>query len=69
MSAFGTKQTWACALHMSAFDPKRTSRGRGTGVVFVTFEPVTRERSLHTRCFLQSLQLKAGFIEAFAKTG
>jgi hypothetical protein len=54
---------------MSAFDPKRTSRGRGTGVVFVTFEPVTRERSLHTRCFLQSLQLKAGFIEAFAKTG
>ena len=25
MSAFGTKRTWACALHMSAFDPKRTS--------------------------------------------
>ncbi|MGA9816449.1 MAG: hypothetical protein WBQ54_05775 [Pseudolabrys sp.] len=48
---------------------KGSIRGRGTGVVFVTFEPVTRERSLHTRCFLQSLQLKAGFIEAFAKTG
>ena len=25
MSAIGTKQTSACALHMSAFDPKRTS--------------------------------------------
>ena len=25
MSAIGTKQTLACALHMSAFDPKRTS--------------------------------------------
>ena len=24
MSAIGTKQTSACALHMSAFDPKRT---------------------------------------------
>ena len=24
MSAIGTKQTWASALHMSAFDPKRT---------------------------------------------
>jgi hypothetical protein len=24
MSAVGTKQTSACALHMSAFDPKRT---------------------------------------------
>ena len=24
MSAIGTKRTWACALHMSAFDPKRT---------------------------------------------
>ena len=24
MSAFGTKRTSACALHMSAFDPKRT---------------------------------------------
>jgi len=24
MSAFGPKQTWASALHMSAFDPKRT---------------------------------------------
>ena len=24
-SAIGTKQTWASALHMSAFDPKRTS--------------------------------------------
>jgi hypothetical protein len=24
MSAFGTKQTWASAPHMSAFDPKRT---------------------------------------------
>ncbi len=24
MPAFGTKRTWACALHMSAFDPKRT---------------------------------------------
>ena len=26
MSAFGTKRTWRFALHMSAFDPKRTSR-------------------------------------------
>jgi hypothetical protein len=26
MSAFGTKQTSACALHMSVFDPKRTLR-------------------------------------------
>ena len=26
MSAIGTKRTWAGALHMSAFDPKRTSR-------------------------------------------
>ena len=25
MSAIGTKRTSACALHMSAFDPKRTS--------------------------------------------
>ena len=25
MSAIGTKRTWAYALHMSAFDPKRTS--------------------------------------------
>ena len=25
MSAIGTKQTWAVALHMSAYDPKRTS--------------------------------------------
>ena len=25
MSAIGTWRTWACALHMSAFDPKRTS--------------------------------------------
>ena len=25
MSAFGTKRTCASALHMSAFDPKRTS--------------------------------------------
>ena len=25
MSAIGTKQTYACAPHMSAFDPKRTS--------------------------------------------
>jgi hypothetical protein len=24
MSAIGTKRTLACALHMSAFDPKRT---------------------------------------------
>ena len=24
MSAIGTKRTWASALHMSAFDPKRT---------------------------------------------
>ena len=24
MSAIGTKRTWAVALHMSAFDPKRT---------------------------------------------
>ena len=24
MSAIGTKRTSACALHMSAFDPKRT---------------------------------------------
>ena len=24
MSAIGTKRTWAGALHMSAFDPKRT---------------------------------------------
>jgi hypothetical protein len=28
MSAIGTKQTWAGALHMSAFDPKRTFVGR-----------------------------------------
>ena len=27
MSAIGTKRTLACALHMSAFDPKRTSIG------------------------------------------
>ena len=26
MSAIGTKRTSACALHMSAFDPKRTFR-------------------------------------------
>jgi hypothetical protein len=26
MSAIGTKRTSACALHMSAFDPKRTLR-------------------------------------------
>jgi hypothetical protein len=25
MSAYGTKRTSACALHMAAFDPKRTS--------------------------------------------
>jgi hypothetical protein len=25
MSAIGTKRTWPSALHMSAFDPKRTS--------------------------------------------
>jgi len=24
MSAIGTKRAWASALHMSAFDPKRT---------------------------------------------
>ena len=24
MSAIGTKRTWACAPHISAFDPKRT---------------------------------------------
>ena len=28
MSAIGTKRTCACALHMSAFDPKRTFRFR-----------------------------------------
>ena len=27
MSAIGTEQTWASALHTSAFDPKRTWRG------------------------------------------
>jgi hypothetical protein len=30
MSAFGTKRTSACALHMSAFDPKRTLRRQKT---------------------------------------
>jgi hypothetical protein len=29
MSAIGTKRTSACALHMSAFDPKRTFGGDG----------------------------------------
>ena len=28
MSAIGTKRTLACALHMSAYDPKRTSGNR-----------------------------------------
>ena len=28
MSAIGTKRTSACALHMFAFDPKRTLAGR-----------------------------------------
>ena len=25
VSLLGAKRTWACAVHMSAFDPKRTS--------------------------------------------
>jgi len=29
MSQLEVKRTWACALHMSAFDPKRTSADRG----------------------------------------
>ena len=32
MSAIGTKRTWASALHMSAFDPKRTSAATATHV-------------------------------------
>jgi hypothetical protein len=31
MSAIGTKRTSACALHMTAFDPKRTWRLRTKG--------------------------------------
>ena len=40
MSAIGTKQTWACALHMSAYDPKRTSRPSTTCVR--TYDPGER---------------------------
>ena len=29
MSAIGTKRTYACALQMSAFDPKRTRPAAG----------------------------------------
>jgi hypothetical protein len=33
-SLLGVKRTWACALHMSAFDPKRTSRDNQLGCTF-----------------------------------
>jgi hypothetical protein len=31
MSAFGVKRTWPIAVHMSAYDPKRTSDRRRSG--------------------------------------
>ena len=40
MSASGVKRTSACALHMSAFDPKRTLPDRSTTAFPVRLEPV-----------------------------
>jgi hypothetical protein len=40
MSLLGVKRTSACALHMSAFDPKRTLPDRSTTAFPVRLEPV-----------------------------
>jgi hypothetical protein len=37
MSAIGTKRTSACALHMSAFDPKQTSTAPGLQLLAARF--------------------------------
>ena len=41
MSAFGTKQTWASALHMSAFDPKRTLLGAFPSAGFSRYDALS----------------------------
>ena len=42
MSAIGTKRTWALALHMSAFDPKRTWQLIETGNLGLLSDAVWR---------------------------
>jgi Rieske Fe-S protein len=39
-SQSGVKRTWACALHMSAFDPKRTSVVRCEPLMGVVLAPI-----------------------------
>jgi hypothetical protein len=46
MSAIGTKQTWRFALHMSAFDPKRTSHGPFPVQVWAATMPRSKRRHL-----------------------
>ena len=44
MSAFGTKRTCRFALHMSAFDPKRTSVPQSNGLASTNSVLVSRYR-------------------------
>ena len=48
MSAIGTKQTSACALHMSAFDPKQT------------FQILTKNSLIYSAAILNGFRVLTG---------
>ena len=57
MPAFGTKRTLACALHMSAFDPKRTSAQRSLSM---TLGPSSKRSgtAFQARAFTRAGQMR-----------